>query len=247
MKIKLYIVSFFLFSVTLISKAQEGNLGLQFMVGVPQGEFSEVTDAIGMGGNLNFIYYPGDDFPLGIGAQLGGMVYGSNTQREDLVAQIKFNDVVIDELVIPLEIVTTNSIVNFDAIMRLRAPLKLVSPYIEGLVGFNYISTYTKIIDKSEDHRFSSEDDNVIVKKTQLEDYIFVYGFGGGLAFSLGKSVWIDLRVDYLLGGKADYYDGDDTKKWEIDFIGASEADYHNNNVNGDDLNIQASPKRSRT
>ncbi len=227
------------------AKAQEYSLGLHLMAGIPQNEFSEVTDAVGFGGNGNFMFYPGKNFPLGIGGQLGYMIYGNNRQNEDLIAQIKLGNTVIDEIYMPLEIVTTNSIVNFMGVMRLRAPIKLVQPYVEGIAGFNYMSTHTKILDKSDDFRFSSPDNNVIVSKTQLEDFILLYGFGGGLMFSINKNMWIDLRVDYTIGGEGEYFDASDTKQWNVEFISADQ--YDPDELSGDDLDISALPKKSKT
>ncbi len=128
--------------------------------------------------------------------------------------------------------------------MRIKAPIEIITPYAEILGGFNYISTHTKILDKTDDCRFSSSEDNVIMSKTQLYDFAYCYGYGGGVQIGK-KNVMFDIRCNYFFGGEAKYYDGQDTQKWEVEFIGSSQ--YDPNTLKGDDLDISSEPKNSRT
>lgn len=225
----------------------QGGVGLHFSLGFPYGEFKENTDAVGFGGNLDVLFPMQTETPLTFGFNIGYQVYGLNTQFERLTAQISVGSTVIDEIVMPLKIVTTNSIFGMHAMTRLKAPIPIVQPYIQGLAGFRYISTSTRIVDESEDHRYSSEDNHVIVRKTQLGDYIFSYGGGAGVLVEISQKTFIDFSVTYLNGQEAKYYDGDDTSKWKISFKGSEKEWIDKKKTSGEDFAIDASPKKSET
>lgn len=222
------------------------SIGGGVQVGAPYNEFRENTDAIGFGIAGNFFVPFGPGVPLAFGIEAGYMEYGRNSQEETLTAEIRVGNTVIDRLDIPLEIETTNSIIHGHAVLRASAPFPFVQPYIEGRAGVRYIATRTKVLDNSPDFRFSNPDtqDRTIVEKTNLDDYVFSYGGGGGFLVQLVPSLYLDLRVSYLRGGEAEYYDGDDTAQWEVVFTGSN---FDPQNVDGDDLDINADPKQSET
>jgi hypothetical protein len=99
-----------------------------------------------------------------------------------------------------LDVTTTNNIAQFHLFLRLEPPSGPIRPYVDGLVGFNYFWTETSV---------KSEQEN----QAQIA-WSFSYGGGAGLKIKVyekvkddGKLVelLIDLRVRYLLGGKAEY------------------------------------------
>jgi len=241
---RIYTATFALLLVTL-SHAQMGSLA--FSVGVPQNDFRENTDAVGFGFDLSFAFPFDDDVPIYGGLDFNYMVYGRNAQREDLVAEIRTSTgTLLGQLDIPLEIVNTNSLFATHAFIRAVAPLDNIQPYAEGLVGFRYISTNTKILDRSDDGRYSDEDDNVIVRKTILDDFVFSYGFGGGFLVKLSRNVFIDLRADFFRGQRAQYFDGTDTESWNVEFTG-SEAAYDPANLQKGDLDFATEARSSTT
>lgn len=246
MKMKKIAFLFFALLATESTYAQ-GGVGLHFSLGFPYGDFKENTDAVGFGGNLDVLFPMQAETPLTFGFNIGYQVYGLNTQFERLTAQISVGSTVIDEIVIPLKIVTTNSIFGMHAMTRLKAPIPFIQPYIQGLAGFRYISTSTRIVDESEDHRYSSEDNRVIVRKTQLGDYILSYGGGAGVQIEISRRASIDFNVTYLNGHEAKYYDGEDTSKWKISFKGSEEEWIDGGKTSGEDFAIDASPKKSET
>lgn len=229
--------SFFCFS-------QMGTLALS--VGIPQNSFRENTDAVGAGFDLSLAFPFQKGVPIYLGGDINYMVYGRNSSDEDLSAEIRdSNGNLIDELIIPLRIVNTNSIFGTHAFMRAVAPFELIQPYVEGLVGFRYISTSTKILDRSDDGRYSEEEDsNVISRKTVLDDWIFSYGYGGGFLIKIGQNGYLNLRADYFKGQRAEYYDGDDTESWNVEFTGAN---YDRDNVEGGDFQYETEPRESTT
>lgn len=228
-----------------LSFAQMGSLALT--VGVPQNEFRENTDATGGGFDLSIAFPFQKDVPIFLGLDINYLVYGSNSQNEDLTADIRTsNGSLIDQLVIPLRITNTNSIFGTHAFIRVVAPFELIQPYAEGLIGFRYISTDTKILDRSNDGRYSDEDDNVIIRKTVLDDWIFSYGYGGGFLIKIGNNAFLDLRADFFRGQRAQYYDGDDTESWSVEFTG-SESAYDPENLEKGDLDFSTEPRESTT
>ncbi len=225
--------------------AQIGSLG--FSVGVPRNDFRENTDATGFGFDLSVAFPFQKGVPIYAGLDFNYMVYGRNAENEDLVAEIRSSQgTLLGSLDIPLRIVNTNSLFGTHAFLRAVAPFSDIQPYAEGLIGFRYISTNTKILDRSNDRRFSEEDDDVIVRKTILDDFIFSYGFGGGLMFKVSPNLFVDLRLNYFQGERAQYFDGTDTEAWSVEFTG-SEAAYDPSNIQKGDLDFSTEARESTT
>ncbi|SNT20596.1 hypothetical protein SAMN05421640_2850 [Ekhidna lutea] len=242
---KKLITSLSIILISFSSYTQMGSLSLTF--GLPQNEFRENTDATGFGGDLSLAFPFQKGVPIYLGGDINYMVYGLNSQDHDLTAEIVANGQVIDELIIPLTVTNTNSIFGTHLFMRAVAPFELIQPYAEGLIGFRYISTNTKIIDRSDDRRWADDDDSdVISRKTVLDDWIFSYGYGGGFLIKVGPSVFVDLRADFFKGQRAQYYDGDDTESWTVEFNG-DPNNYDRDTVTGDDLSYENQPRESTT
>ncbi len=233
------ILALTLLSTLFTLSAQQAGFGLVF--GIPRNEFREATKAEGYGFDLTALFPVGGEV-INFGGSINYQIYGLNAQNKDLFAEITAGGSVIGTIEIPLRVVNTSSIFGMHGILRVTAPTEAVRPYMEGLVGFRYISTTTRIEDR--DDFWNDDEDNVLVRRTNLAHWIFSYGGGGGIQFNIGQDVYLDLRAYYLLGGKANYYDGNDTKKWEVEFSGTA---YNPNDVDPDDFSISAQPKNSRT
>ncbi|HHP7241763.1 MAG TPA: hypothetical protein ACFCUD_08815 [Cyclobacteriaceae bacterium] len=217
-------------------------ISLQPTVGLPQNDFNEATDATGFGIDLTGLYQFHEIF--GVGASANYIIYGLNYQDQDLFAQITSGNTVIGQIEIPLTMVNTNWLFGFHSILRATAPTTGFKPYIEGLLGFRYISTATKVRDRSSDSRWSNDDDDVIFRVNNINDWIFSYGFGGGFMIRLAPKVYFDLRAHFLYGGDAEFYDGSDTEKWEVTFSGGN---FDPETVDGDNLEFGAEPRKSET
>lgn len=196
--------------------AQQAGFG--FVVGIPQNEFREATKAEGYGFNITALFPIGSEI-VNIGGNINYMVYGYNSQDKDLRADITVGNTVIDQIYIPLRVVNTSSIFGMHAVMRITAPTDAIRPYLEGLFGFRYISTSTRI-EERDDSFWNTDDDEeeVLVRKTNIGEFVMSYGGGGGLQIEIGDNAYLDLRAYYLLGGKAKFYDGSDTKLWDVTF-----------------------------
>jgi len=177
--------------------------GFGLVVGSPQDEFRKNVDNVGFGLNA----YATNNFG-GSAFQLGGsfsfLVYGRDERSEPFSYTIP--DVRVD-------VITTNSIVMGHILARLQPPAGGIRPYIEGLYGFNYLSTSTTI-----ENQRQSDDDNEIASSTNFEDFTSSYGGGAGLMFTIwdasnimGSSgdfsgkLLLDLGIRYLFGGEAEY------------------------------------------
>ena len=229
---------------TLMTVSYAQQFGIGVVVGVPQNEFRIATEAEGYGLNASIMGKLGTRI-VTFGANLNYMIYGRNDQDHDLTADITFGNTVIDRLVIPLRVINTNSIFGFHGHMRVTAPTKIIRPYIEGLLGFRYISTTTRIEDR-DNFWDDGDDDNVIIRRTNIDDWIFSYGGGGGLQFEIGNDIYLDFRAYYLLGSEAEFYDGSDTENWEIEF-GSNPQEFDKDNIDKDDFTFDAMPRRSTT
>lgn len=174
--------------------------GIHFAMGFPQNEFGNNVSNNGYGLSGHFGYqFPGT--PLTVGAALGFLIYGMESRREALGPNIP--DIVV-------EVETTNNILTGHLMMRVQpvASDSPIKPYLEGLFGFNYLYTETRLKDWDWD-----EDDDISSKN--YDDAAMSYGGGGGLMIRVFRgqkensegfySINIDVGARYLFGREAAY------------------------------------------
>ena len=111
--------------------------GINFTLGFPRGEFQQKLNKTGFGGTLHFyLWEPNPTRPFSIGADVGYLLYGSETRREPFSPNIPEVTVDVDR---------TNNIVNYHLLFMI-SPLKgAIRPYLEGVFGGAYFFTETKI------------------------------------------------------------------------------------------------------
>lgn len=224
------------------------HLGVSGQLGVPLNEFKENTDAVG-GGFRASLYFPfAPAVPVFFGLDFGYMVYGTNTQQINQNINIVAGNTVLSSIPINLRVTTNNNMINSYAVLRIKAPLTIVQPYIDGLVGLNYLYTRTRVLDESTNRILTNDQEsNVVNAQTQINSTVFSYGGGAGIMMRLGSNVKLDARAIYLFGGEAEYYDASQTRNWELEFTGTN---FNPNNIDPDDINVSSpdgAPKRSRT
>ena len=175
--------------------------GANFTLGFPQGEFHDNVETVGIGGTGHFaLNFP--QSPLSVGASVGFLIYGRET------------DVLPFSQTIPhvfVDVTTTNSILLGHLFLRLQPPQGKILPYLDGIIGFNYLWTETSIEDQD------TPGYDKIASTTQLDDITFCYGVGGGLMFRVWQApeikpgrrglqgVYVDVGIRYLKGGEAEY------------------------------------------
>ena len=243
---------FFTLILSFGASSQMGSLG--FSLGLPQNDFRENTDATGFGGDLSLAFPFQKGTPVYLGLDFNYMVYGINRENLDLFANITAPDgSVLARLDIPLRVVNTNSLFGTHAFVRGVLPLDMIQPYGEVLFGFRYISTSTKLVDRSDERRWARDPDesDVISRETVLDDWILSYGFGGGFLIKLAPNFFLDLRADFFKGQRAEYFDAEDTEAWEVtisDVSGITDPnDPQIDNIGGDNLSLGSNPRASTT
>lgn len=172
--------------------------GASFSIGNPVGEFGDNIDAVGFGGRLWGGVGPANS-PVLVGVDFGFLVYGRERRTEP------FSTTIPD---VTVEVVTSNNIVNGHLFFRLQPPEGSFRPYADGLVGFKYLFTDTRI-------RNEGFDDEDIARSTNFDDAALSYGLGAGVqarVWGAGPDreegpygVYIDLGARYLFGTQAQY------------------------------------------
>ncbi|MDR8392927.1 outer membrane beta-barrel protein [Aliifodinibius sp. S!AR15-10] len=179
-----------------VAIAQDFSFGLTLDGGFPQGNFKRNVESNGIGLE-GMAAYSVKNSPLTVGLNLGFYNYGNQSRKE-------FFNPNIPEVRVGVR--TTNNIFTGHFFTRLEAKERIVRPYVDALVGLNYLFTESKVEDDS--------DFDTIASTTNFDDTAFSYGLGGGLKFKVADSyddlgqklTWfIDLKARYLFGGEADY------------------------------------------
>jgi len=172
---------------------------IYFCLGFPQNEFKDNVDNAGISGVGHFAYnLPHSPFSMGV--SFGVLMYGRDTREEPFSTTIP--DVMVD-------VITTNMIYMFHFLFRVQPREGKLRPYLDGLIGFNYLSTYTNVRNQNWIDYGSAARSNI------LNDLALSYGAGGGLmiqAYAKKRSkkkglfaIYIDLGVRYLRGERAEY------------------------------------------
>lgn len=118
---------FLLFLITAGFSQTKFQAGLNLKLGFPQSEFKDNVDNIGFGGAGQFGYHIPQS-PFYIGANVGFIIYGSETREEPFSTTIP--DVYVD-------VTTTNSIFNGHLLFRVQPQEGFLRPYLDGMIGFN--------------------------------------------------------------------------------------------------------------
>jgi hypothetical protein len=226
----------------------QGWLSLNLNMGLPMQEFKNSTSSLPFGGNFNYYYQPSENVPLMIGFDMGYLGAGNKTINRTLTADISVGGVVIDQLNIPLEFRINNNILNGHVNFRFLAPTEIVKPYVDGIAGFNYLWTATELYDRSNERYFTTDEDNRIYRKSQLQDFTYSIGMGGGILFQVGATTFVNLGAHYAFGGNAEYYDRDQIQTWDIQISSSAlTQNQQSGSLDQDDIAVNAIPKKSKT
>jgi hypothetical protein len=177
-------------------QAQKFQGGLDFMVGVPKGAFKQNLQRNGYGASGHIGFAP-EQNPFLVGIEVGYLNYGSESRREPFSTTIP--DVTVD-------VNTTNNFLAMHFTLRIQPNIGNFRPYIDGLIGGNYLFTTTKI---ENTNNLSQE----VASSTNVSDWAFSYGGGGGILIRVysreegGKNqeFLLDLGVRYIVGGELQY------------------------------------------
>jgi opacity protein-like surface antigen len=172
-----------------------------FLAGLPQKDFEDHNNKTGLGIGLN-LFYNIENSPIHLGLKFGWMNFASTTEQRPWSMTIP--DVKVD-------VTTDYKMYNMDLALRVMPEFGPIRPYIEAMAGFNNLSTTTTVEDINKNDEY-----NDIASSDDKSDWTYNYGFGGGIAFNVYRGItdepvrryWeflIDLNVEYLFGGTAEY------------------------------------------
>jgi hypothetical protein len=171
------------------------------MLGFPQGEFKQNVENAGLGANFYYAYHLPRSL-LSVGVSFAFLIYGSETRVVPLSPTIP--DITVD-------VKTENSILLCHLFFRLQPQKGRFRPYLDALVGVNYLTTDTSI---NNYHDYDGFDNNV--SSNNYNDLAFSYGVGAGAMVNLllargretGRRMFsldLDVGVRYIRGGVAEY------------------------------------------
>ena len=139
------------------------------------------------------ITYSISNSPFSLGASFTSLKYG----HEEFA-------VIVPNFSIDMDL--ENNILQWHIMLRLISKSGKIRPYLEGLIGFNYLSTQTIFKDPENGRKLG------IV--TNKDDLVFSYGAGFGFMiklFDAEKSngtpgIFLNLKGRYLLGDRAEFF-----------------------------------------
>jgi hypothetical protein len=190
--------------------AQDGHLdaGFGFQMGFPSGEFKDALDRNGYGIGAHIGYAFPDNVPVMLGLNFAYMTYGSETRQEP------FSSTVPD---VKVRVERDYNIVQGHLQLRIGPNTGMIRPYLDGLLGFNYLYTNTAIQNQGN----ANEE---VASSVNMDDFTLSLGGGGGLMVRVydgrderaeqikaGKNgdgileALIHLQVHYLAGSEAEY------------------------------------------
>lgn len=179
-----------------------GQANLRGTVGVPRGGFDDNISRPGGGLNL-FLGGWIDSTPVVVGLDLGFLSYGSTTDEVPLSSTIGPRA--------PVEVRTSNNILETHLSLRLQPEHGRVRPFVEGLAGFKYLFTRTSV---GEENFVGEDPDDSITSSTNFDDFALSGGAGAGVDVRVYqqspsgegvRTVSLHLGVQYLIGQKAEY------------------------------------------
>jgi hypothetical protein len=189
---KTFIQSLIITTSIVISSFAQPSASFNFTTAIPMGDFSNYSNNVGFGGNLEFFFFsPSERTPYGLGINLSYISYGIHF----LV------DPESDDLVLSSN--RANNFASVHMLFQIAPHTGTVRPYIETLFGGSYIFSLTEV-----------GYDYYSPATLWIDDWAWSYGGGVGIKFfAVGNplfdpgSTYIDIKVRYLLSTEITYLD----------------------------------------
>jgi hypothetical protein len=176
------------------AQAQEGEFAVNFQLGLPQGPFQDQLDEIGFG-IQGMAGYHIPFTPVMLGLDAGFLSFATDRRSEPLSPTIP--DVRVN-------VENSYNMAHFHFVSRISGRNYYFRPYVEGLVGFNYLYTQSTVRSRGSQQEVFTD--------TNFDDFAFSYGIGAGMRFlvwdgsAVGQGrVYINTHVRYVIGGEAEY------------------------------------------
>lgn len=165
--------------------------GVQGVYARPTGEFRDYVRH-GGGLNVNVLWTPARNGPLGLRADGGFVVYGSERHRVCFSGTVGCR--------VQLDLTTTNSIAYLNAGPQVMVPSGPVRPYANAAIGLSYFATTSQLQ--------GSRDSEAFASSTNFDDFTFAWLAGGGVLVPLSSGrnvVMLDLGARYNNNGEVEY------------------------------------------
>jgi len=162
--------------------------------GIPIGDFSNTVDDI-IVPEISFLtMYQLREFPILVGMELGYARYGTNlTKRDDVPGAVNQS----------MRIRRNNNLLSLMGVIRFVPEVNtLLKPFFEGQIGAYHPFTRVSIRETAFSEAFATG--------TEFLDWGLAYQGGGGFFISLGKDVFLEFKVNYVLTNRMDYLTKDD-------------------------------------
>lgn len=157
-----------------------------FQVGIPQNDFYDVLNKVGIGGGGAFFFRIRKDMPFYAGLDLSVVTY-------DAESDFFFDDFGEFELETRANIFLGHGVLRFEP--ELNIPIQF---YLDGMFGFKNLYNRTKAIDTD-----TREEDTL----DSSGDWAFSYGGAAGIQIPIGQdgAIMLDARCAFLRGTVANY------------------------------------------
>lgn len=215
MRNKIYrslLASLILFFIVLPPAFSQEKFGFSFdfVVAQPQGDFAKYLKNSPIGGGFNLAYRLSRS-PLVIGLSLNLLQYGREVRTKMLSPNIP-------ELYV--DVVTANYMLLGHVFVRFWPQKGKIRPYIEGLIGFNYLETNTSL-----ENAYTGYGSYSFISAKNASDWASSLGLGGGLTLRVATigskkpsppfTLQIDMGLRYLRGSEARYLRKGDIERFE--------------------------------
>ncbi|GAB5409882.1 MAG: hypothetical protein BalsKO_22470 [Balneolaceae bacterium] len=179
-----------------VGLAQAFNFDIGFALGSPMGGFQQSLDRNSYGVDMGATYQI-PNTPIHFG---GGLIY----QNFGWTERSEYFSPAIQE--VKLRVRTTNNMVTPHFLLRIEPDLGAISPFVEGIIGFNYLYTESSVLDDWAEEEIASS--------VNYDSFTPSSGVGGGMKFKLYEGYNGDgdffgmsliLKAKYMLGGEANY------------------------------------------
>ncbi len=157
------------------------------IIAKPTGEFADYVN-VGYGLAGQALFNPNPDGPFGLRVDGMFIVYGSETNRYQLLP------------LIDVDVTTTNQIAAFQFGPQLTLGHGSIQGYGYGQLGFSYFATTSSVEGSGNTEPFANT--------TNFDDFTLATSGGGGIRFRLASGwtpILLDLGVRYMSNGRARY------------------------------------------
>lgn len=187
-----------LFLISFVGTVNAQMSDLNFSMTFPTSDFRYASNSVGAGFGVS-VLFPIQQSIFHLGGEINYITHGHKSQRYQ---QFRRN----------LRLTTNNNMLISQFVMRI-VPIQdkdaYISPYIEGVVGMNWLYTRTVLRDITVSQGWSSgnnDTNHTLDADMNNSDVTLVYG--GGVGFMVGRSpLRLNLKCRYLFGGEAKYLD----------------------------------------